>query len=57
MNSPCADGIVKQSCVLVAMVAVSLSIEQTPSFCLRLDGSLICSESALRNGMAQGNEF
>lgn len=57
MNTPCADGVVRQSCVLVTMETVTLSIEQTPSFRLRMNDSLICAETALRNGMAQANEF
>lgn len=57
MNTPCADGIVTQSCVLVTMKTVTLGIEQTTSFLLRMDGSLIYAETALRKGMGQADEF
>lgn len=40
--------IIRQSCVLVTLETVTLSVEQTPSYLLRMDGSLICAETALR---------
>lgn len=57
ISSPCAGGVTEQPCALVTVETVILSIECIYCFWLRMDDSLICAETVLRNGMAQAHEF
>lgn len=57
ISSSCAGGVIRQPCALVTVEAVTLSIEWTFSFWMRMAGSLVWAETALRSGMAQAHEF
>lgn len=57
INSFCTGHVTGQPCALVTVETVTSGIEWTFSSWLRMDGSLIWAETALRNGVAQACEL